>query len=40
MTLLQWFGGGLILAAVWVVSKQPMNVGRSNVLSEAGQMSI
>jgi drug/metabolite transporter (DMT)-like permease len=40
MTLLQWFGGGLILAAVWVVSKQPMKVGRSNVLSEAGQMSI
>jgi drug/metabolite transporter (DMT)-like permease len=40
MTLLQWFGGGLILAAVWVVSKQPMSVGRSNVLCEAGQMSI
>jgi drug/metabolite transporter (DMT)-like permease len=40
MTSLQWFGGGLILAAVWVVSKQSMNIGPSNVLSEAGEMSI
>jgi drug/metabolite transporter (DMT)-like permease len=40
MTLLQWFGGGLIVVAVWVVSKQPMHTAPSNVLSEAGQMSI
>ena len=40
MTLLQWIGGGLILAAVWVVSKQPTSKGPSNILTEAGEMSI
>jgi drug/metabolite transporter (DMT)-like permease len=37
MTLLQWCGGGLILAAVWVVGRQKKSMGPAVLLSEAAR---